>query len=359
MLVYDPMKVAKAPDNYMDILDSNEHIIGTIKKDGYWSQLIKEENQVYLFSRTKSKKTGFYSDNIEKVPFLKEWAMNNLPNGTCIIGEMYYPGGTSKNVTSILGALPEKAIDRQENGGFGRLHFYMHDILRFNGEDYVVNQVDYSHRYSNLCRHIDIGTELIKETEVASCVDNFYCDLNKSIDRALAAGEEGMVLRYEDGLYLPGKRTPSVMFKVKESTDELDFVITNLLEPEKVYTGKNPESWRYWLTSNGDKVDLSIEKDRLLVEPITQDYYRGWKNALEIGAYDNAGNLITTGRVASGLSDAVKEDMTCNPDKYIGKVCRIRAMSVDKKALSARHPYYLGLHESKDAADCKISEIFG
>lgn len=358
--VYEPMKVAKAPDNYNDILKNcpNDIIIGSVKKDGYWSQLIKENNQVYLFSRTKSKKTNFYSNNIEKVPFLKEWAMENLPNGTHIIGEIYYPGGTSKNVTSILGALPEKAIDRQESGGFGRLHFYMHDILKYNGEDYVVNQVPYGKRYSNLCSHIDIGTDLIAETEVASCVDSIYCDLNKVVNRTLDSGEEGMVFRYEKGLYLPGKRKPSVMFKVKESTDELDFVIINLLEPETLYTGKNHGTWKFWLTTNGDKIDITKEKSRMLKEPITQDYYRGWKNALEIGAYDDSGNLVSTGRVASGLSDEVKEDMTNHPEKYVGKVCRVRAMSVDKDALSARHPYYLGLHESKAATDCKISEIF-
>ena len=141
------MLVGRAPKNYEDMF-KNTPIIGTVKIDGYWSQLVKDNNKVHLYSRTVSKKTGYYSDNIEKVPHIKDWAMNELPNGTCIIGEVYYPNGTSKNVTSILGALPEKAIERQK-GEYGKIHFYMHDILAYSGEDYVMNNVTYSYRYSN------------------------------------------------------------------------------------------------------------------------------------------------------------------------------------------------------------------
>lgn len=203
------MLVGKAPKNYENML-KNTPIIGTIKKDGYWSQLVKDENEVHLYSRTVSKKTGYYSDNIDKVPHIKDWAMNELPNGTCIIGEVYYPNGTSKNVTSVLGALPEKAIERQK-GEYGKIHFYMHDILAYSGEDYVMNNMTYDYRYSNLCGHIDIATPLIPELEVARCYDNAYLDLDRVTTDKLAAGEEGMVFRVENGLYAPGKRQPKVI----------------------------------------------------------------------------------------------------------------------------------------------------
>lgn len=335
------MLVGKAPKNYEDML-KNTSIIGTIKKDGYWSQLVKDENEVHLYSRTVSKKTGYYSDNIDKVPHIKDWAMNELPNGTCIIGEVYYPNGTSKNVTSVLGALPEKAIERQK-GEYGKIHFYMHDILAYNGEDYVMNNMTYDYRYSNLCEHIDIATPLIPELEVARCYDNAYLDLKKVTIDKLAAGEEGMVFRVENGLYAPGKRQPKVMFKIKQAQNDIDFVITEVLPPEYLYTGKESETWGY------------KDKEGNL---ITKAAYYGWAGALRLGAYDNAGNLVSVGRVSSGLTDNLKADLAANPDKYIGTVVEVNCMSLDKGNKTMRHCYLSRLRADKPAQDCKLEEIF-
>lgn len=335
------MLVGKAPKNYEDML-KNTPIIGTIKKDGYWSQLVKDENEVHLYSRTVSKKTGYYSDNIDKVPHIKDWVMNELPNGTCIIGEVYYPNGTSKNVTSVLGALPEKAIERQK-GEYGKIHFYMHDILAYNGEDYVMNNMTYDYRYSNLCEHIDIATPLIPELEVARCYDNAYLDLNKVTIDKLAAGEEGMVFRVENGLYAPGKRQPKVMFKIKQTQNDIDFVITEVLPPEYLYTGKESETWGY------------KDKEGNL---ITKAAYYGWAGALRLGAYDNAGNLVSVGRVSSGLTDNLKADLAANPDKYIGTVVEVNCMSLDKGNKTMRHCYLSRLRADKPAQDCKLEEIF-
>lgn len=339
--IYSPMLVGKAPKNYEDML-KNTPIIGTIKKDGYWSQLVKDENEVHLYSRTVSKKTGYYSDNIDKVPHIKDWAMNELPNDTCIIGEVYYPNGTSKNVTSVLGALPEKAIERQK-GEYGKIHFYMHDILAYNGEDYVMNNMTYDYRYSNLCEHIDIATPLIPELEVARCYDNAYLDLNKVTIDKLAAGEEGMVFRVENGLYAPGKRQPKVMFKIKQAQNDIDFVITEVLPPEYLYTGKESETWGY------------KDKEGNL---ITKAAYYGWAGALRLGAYDNAGNLVSVGRVSSGLTDNLKADLAANPDKYIGTVVEVNCMSLDKGNKTMRHCYLSRLRADKPAQDCKLEEIF-
>lgn len=335
------MLVGRAPKNYEDMF-KNIPIIGTIKKDGYFSQLVKDNNEVHLYSRAVSKKTGYYSDNIEKVPHIKDWAMNELPNGTCIIGEVYYPNGTSKNVTSILGALPEKAIERQKDE-YGKIHFYMHDILAYNGEDYVMNDVTYSYRYSHLCEYIDIDTPLIPELEVARCYDNAYLDLDKITTDKLASGEEGMVFRVEDGLYAPGKRQPKVMFKIKQAQNDIDFVITDILPPEYFYTGKESDTWGY------------KDKDGNL---ITKAAYYCWAGALRLGAYDNAGNLVFISRVSSGLTDNLKADLAANPDKYIGMTVEVNCMSLDKENKTMRHCYLSRLRPDKPAQDCKLEEIF-
>ena len=354
------MLVDKAPKNVDKIL-KQVPIIGTLKKDGYFYQLVKENNQVYLFSRTVSKVTGTYAEKIENTPHLKEWAEKYLPNGTVLIGEIYYPGGTSKDVTKVMGCLPEKAIERQAND-FGLIHFYLHDILKYNGEDFVLNQVDYSHRYSNLCRYIDIQTPLIPEIEVANCYDNTYLDLKKEVYKAIEQGEEGMVFRYEQGLYLPGKRRKEV-FKVKQETDTIDFVISKILEPELEYTGKQIETWPYWMRpSDGAKFQIKPKNGRVQIDdtwiPVTKAAYYSWGGSFELSAYDNDGNLVPVGRVSSGITDAMKENAGANPSRYIGAVAEIEAMSLDKENHTFRHPRLIRIRDDKDARDCKLEEIF-
>lgn len=339
--VYEPMLVGKCPKNYKEIL-AKKDVIATVKKDGTWQQLIKEKNQVYMFSRSISKKTGFYSEKIDHVPHIGDWAMKNLPNGTAIVGELYFPGGSSRDVTKVMGALVDKAIERQADDDLGKLHFYAHDILKYNGEDYVLSNVDYGHRYSNLCRNIDIMTKHPDFIEIASCYDNAYLDLMAATDKVIANGEEGMVFRIEDGLYAPGKRQPKVMWKIKEHVDSLDFVITDLLDPVYAYDGKTPDTWQY-TDDNGN--------------PITKAAFYGWKNAVEISCYDGD-ELVRIGTVSSGIPDEMKEDMAVNPDRYLGQVCRVGCMSVDASERTLRHPIFLGMHEDKPAKDCKVEDAF-
>ena len=356
------MLIDKTPKNVEEVL-KNVPIIGTIKKDGCFYQLVKENNKVYLFSRTISKKTGFYAEKIANVPHIGRWAMENLPNGTHLIGEIYYPGGKSNDATKIMGCLSEKAIERQKNE-MGYIHYYVHDILKYNGEDYVANQIGYGRRYSNLCQHIDIETSLIPEIEIAGCFDNTYLDLNAQIRKAISTGEEGMVFRYENGLYLPGKRRKEA-FKVKEETDTIDLVITGLLEPEQLYTGKQLEYWPYWMRKDdGAKVRFDPKKGSNRVDehwiPVTKGCYYNWTGSFELSAYNEDGELEKVGQVASGLTDEIKEHSANHPDKYIGRVCEVQAMSVDKENHTLRHPRFIKMRavDDKNPRDCKIEEIF-
>ena len=152
-----------------------------------------------------------------------------------------------------------------------------------------------------------------------------------------------MVFRVENSLYAPGKRQPKVMFKIKQAQNDIDFVITEVLQPEYFYTGKESETWQY-----------KDEEGNL----ITKAAYYGWAGALRLGAYDNAGNLVSVGRVSSGLTDNLKADLAANPDKYIGTVVEVNCMSLDKENKTFRHPYLSRLRPDKPAQDCKLEEIF-
>lgn len=360
-IVYEPQLVHTEPKKKWDDPIYNKPIIGTVKKDGSYYRLVKENNQVFLFSRTVSKKTGFYAEKINNVPHLKKWAEEYLPNGTCLIGEIYYPGCQSKDTTTVMGCLPQRAIEVQE--AKGNIHFYIHDILKYNGYDYVINQVPYGRRYSDVCKYIDIQTPLIPEIEIAKCVDNTYCDLRQVTENYLHRGEEGMVFRLENSIYVPGKRPVNNMWKVKTHIDSIDLVILDLLEPEKEYTGKELATWPFWEGVNGEKIwrgqnSFDTIADNLKM-PITKDYYYGWSNALSIGAYDSNGNLVNVGRVSSGLTDEDKIDMKNNPMNWVGSVCAVSCMSIDKENHTLRHPALVAHRTDKNPSECKIDEIFG
>lgn len=328
------MLYSKAPegDKLLRELESKKYI-GQEKIDGAFYQLEKtDDGRVYLFSRAVSKKTGELSEKIANVPHIKEWA-EQLPNGTTLIGEIYVPGGKSNDTTKIMGALPEKAIERQKDNP---IHYYVHDMIRYNGKSLI--DTDFEHRYSDLCEHIDIECDNPDWLRIASSFTGY--DMYKTIQRYLDNGSEGCVIKLKSGLYLPGKR-PVWNFKVKEQVDSLDFIILDLLDPEKEYTGKELDTWKYY-------------KDNI---PVTKDYYMGWKNALSVGAYKN-GELVYVGRVASGLTDEMKAHMTKEPELYIGSVCEIQAMSIDKERRTFRHPRFIQMRFDKNPNECQLDEIF-
>ena len=140
MYCIDPMKINKIPEGKEDLFPSicaSGQYFAQLKKDGYWYQYEKQEDASYLWSRTVSKVTGILAEKSACVPHIME-ALAEIPAGTVLIGEIYYPGKRSKDVTPIMGSLPEKAIERQ-NGEYGLLHYYLHDIIYFKNVNIYPN----------------------------------------------------------------------------------------------------------------------------------------------------------------------------------------------------------------------------
>lgn len=306
---------------------------GEIKKDGALYQIVKDVNgEVFLFSRTISKKTGFYVNKIDNVPHIKEWAINCLPNDSILLGEIYYPGLTSKDVTKVMGALPDKAIARQNNNP---IHYYVHDILRWQGVSFLSK--------SNIERYeilLDAPIYPYEELSWLEMTEAYTDNLPAILESVFAAGEEGMVFKKKDGLYLPGKR-PTYNVKAK-TEDTVDAIITGFVAPERVYTGKELDSWGYW---EGDT-------------PVTKAYANGWVAGIEIGAWDNNGHVIPFASVTSGMTDFLRDDMAINSTKYLGKVVEVQCMSKDKDAMSLRHPRLIQIRDDKESTDCRLTDIF-
>lgn len=353
--IYEPMKYLKTPKDASQLMASGKYIAQQ-KKDGFFYQLVKTKlGKIYLFSRSISKKTNFYAEKIDNVPHLKEWA-EQIPNDTILLGEIYYPGFTSKTVTSIMGCLPNKAIERQSKN-MGLIHYYIHDILKWGGKDYVSEEIQFEYRYGNLCELVDIGLENPEWIEIAISKTGF--DMENCIISWMDKGEEGAVVKLKSGLYLPGKRTRE-NFKVKQHEDTLDFVITGFVDPERDYTGKTDlEEWPYWEQVDNwirDEYTEELYNDPLPI-PVTKAYHNGWKMGFTIGLYDGD-HIQEIGKVTSGLTDELREDIAKNPNKYLGQVVEVSCMSIDKSSLSLRHPVFERVRFDKPAGDCRLENIF-
>lgn len=348
-LMLEPQLIHKGTDSQLKTCDDGTWF-AQLKKDGALYMYVKgEHGEDYLFGRTVSKKTGLLTEKSANVPHIIN-TFKNIPNNTIILGEIYYPGKTSKDVTSIMGCLADKATERQ-NGSYGWIHYYIYDCLEYKGTSLL--------KYDNWTRYQVLQAVIEKYKlyayeyiDVAAAVEE---EIYPAIGAALAAGEEGMVVKKKTAFYEPGKR-PQTMLKAKQ-VDNIDAVIIGFKDPVKEYTGKEIETWTYWYNPKTDKFLNGIFYGQGY-EPITKHYYYGWKNAIEIGAYDSNGQLKSIGTIASGLTDYMREDMTSHPEKYLHKVCEIQCMMKDNKEQTLRHGFFLQIREDKNETDCQLTEIF-
>lgn len=342
-------------DRLSEVCENGEYFLEE-KIDGAFYQFVKTPNHSYLFGRTVSRKNGLLTEKSANVPHIVD-ALSSIPADTVIVGEIYVPSGTSKDVTSIMGCLPEKAIARQKDSP---IHFYLHDITFYNGEDVTAlgaeDRYDILHKLWNEC-----GLAQYSFLRLAEKVTE---NLEQTISDILARGGEGAVLKKKDAPYTPDKRPAWSTIKIKQM-DSIDLVCTGFCAPTKEYTGKELETWPYWIKITDDpdfgeieELSISCKYGEEGWQPVTKYYAFNQYSAIKIGGYDDNGNLVELGTVSSGLTDEMKQDMSENPDSYLGKVVSLDCMSIDKKEHTLRHPVFKAWRDDKNPEDCKISEVF-
>lgn len=361
-LMIQPMLIWTLPANKKDKLSeicASGEYFAEEKIDGALYQFCRTDKGNYLFGRTVSVKNGLLTNKIDNVPHINS-ALSCLPCGTVIIGEIYVPGGTSKNVTSIMGCLPVEAIKRQDKQG--KIKYYLHDMIFYNGED--MQSWGAEARYQKL---VEAWNEFhLEQFDFLRLAESFDTGIEERLSQILAAGGEGIVLKKKDAPYSEGKRPAWATIKCKQM-DTIDLVCTRAIEATKEYTGKELETWPYWQerserNQNGEYTWLSSEgqyyEDYLhnphIYRPVTKPYFYGWKTAIGIGAYDDEGNLKEIGTVSSGLTD----EMRAHLDDYVGKVVALQCMSINRKEKTLRHPIVKVWRDDKNAAECKLSEVF-
>lgn len=352
------MKIWKLPDGKEDMFPQlciEGNYFAELKKDGYWYEFEKTNNHMYLFSRNVSKNTGILTEKLANVPHIKE-ALQVVPKGTILIGEIYYPGKTSKDVTRIMGCLADEAINRQKDNP---VHFYLHDVIKYNGID--LQSYGALTRYKILCKIWDkFNFNQYSFMELAHAV---YDDIYDYTAQALKDGEEGVVLKLKNAPYAPDKRPAWSSIKIKK-IDYLDAILIGFEDATKEYTGKELNTWEYWVDLGNEFYhgryldDNGYATIKTPMFPITKGYFYGWKTAIQIGAYDDNGNIVGIGTVSSGLTDELRADFSKHPEKYLNRVVSLQCMEKDNKEHTLRHAFFKGFRDDKNSKDCLLNTIF-
>ena len=212
------------------------------KIDGSLSMVEKtKDGTVYMFSRTKSKKTGELAEKSENFPHIKKWAQDNLPNDTILIGELYVVGGHSNDVTKLSGCLPARAVERQFNTNDfgGPIHYYVFDIIMYAGIDLqhkpTIERIE-KYLYGEL-------KSSFENQEYVELAKTYYDNFEEHLNNIFSKDGEGAVFKKKNCIYKAGKRsTPNEMFKWKQHLDNIDLICIGLENPIRKYTGKEIET---------------------------------------------------------------------------------------------------------------------
>ena len=300
-LMIQPMLIWTLPANKKDKLSeicASGEYFAEEKIDGALYQFCRTDKGNYLFGRTVSVKNGLLTNKIDNVPHIDS-ALSCLPCGTVIVGEIYVPGGTSKNVTSIMGCLPAEAIKRQDKQG--KIKYYLHDMIFYNGEN--MQSWGAEARYQKL---VEVWNEFhLEQFDFLRLAESFDTGIEERLSQILAAGGEGIVLKKKDAPYSEGKRPAWATIKCKQM-DTIDLVCTRAIEATKEYTGKELNTWEYWVDLSGNFYhgryldDNGYATIKTPMFAVTKPYFYGWKTAIGIGAYEDEGNLKESGTGSSG-----------------------------------------------------------
>ena len=337
--------------------------LGSQKFDGYFAQLIKDEDgNIILYSRSRGV-NGKFADKHEWVPHLKPF-FDALPVGTCLLGELYLPSQPgSKNVTSIMGCLKEKAIARQEKGE--KMHFYVFDCLAWNGRSLMKEKALFRFGIVEQMRG-NFGGYVSYAKYVRGA------DLNILLQEILARGDEGVVITHKDALYEPGKRPSKTTLKIKKELKQtIDCFFTGVgSAPTKEYTGKEIETWKYWQHQmTGVKIEAEMYKEYKAgcpIIPITKGFYHGWAGSLEIAVLKHkVGSRCKINGVEYndmevypiGWLSGLPDEMKANPNKYAFIPIEVTAMEWSIVSNSLRHGKMVGWRKDLTIADCTFEKI--
>lgn len=369
-----------------------------------------QEAYTRCFSRRVSKQTGWYCENTDSLPHLRDICIPELA-GTIIDGEMFIPNRPFKDVSSTLNCLYDKAIERQNK--LGKIVFHAFDIVYYKGT--CVKKLPLYKRKELLKKVVEkVNSPYLKLVDYQSCgsaIDTTpYIETHKDMydvfynvskeaypyfynevshkdgkdytlspkafyEYIVATGGEGVIIKSKNGKY-HHKRGREYLKVKKFLTREL--IIMGFTEPTKEYTGIFPNnSWNYWVDENGKRKSLisvkGMKADKLIeigYTPVTRHWYENQVGQLMLGVVvtkeqlekippkkrgfiiNDDGFICMQVCECSGFDDEMRLEFTNNRENYIGSVVEVKANEIFRDTGKLRHPRFLRVRPDKNSDDC-------
>ena len=335
--------------------------LGSLKRDGALYKFTKDEDgNMYLTGRSKSV-SGEYLDKIRWVPHLQNF-FDELPPGTCFIGELYLPSNEqAKSTTSIMNCLREKAIKRQETEP---LKYYIFDVLAWDNMSWL--NIPAEERFEAL----DGFSRAYPFEHVEWAKYYRGKELWDKLQDYLSNGNEGIVITDGQSLYQPGKRPSKQCMKIKKELQEtIDCIVIGANPPSKLSGTKEPETWEYWYDER-DNTKITAQEywdknhelasvayaDGEPIYPVTKAWFYNWAGSLKLGLYNEDGKIIQIGDL-SGITEDIKEHWK----NYVNTVVEITCMEIMDNAQGGkglRHPKAVAFLRDKEPKECSLAQIY-
>lgn len=314
---HSPMLAQAGTDELLEERFSSDDWVAEEKFDGarYLMFITKDGNR--FFSRQISVKDDLPVEKTNNIPHLSGLDLKSF-DGTVLDGEIFPPTHNWGDTTKVMGSLPEEAIRKQKES-IGWMEYHVFDILYFKGKN-VMNESLQQRRAS--LSEIPFDKELKLTVQIKNNKREFY-------DKIVAKGGEGVILKNINSTYRPGERDKDVWMKVKKS-QTFDVVTVGFQEPKQ-----------YSVNVEGETVENS-------------HWLKGWIAAITFGVYKD-GVLTQVGN-ASGINDQMREEISKNKDKYIGKVIEITGQELLKTG-GVRFPKFLRFRDDIDPKTCTLKKL--
>lgn len=325
----------------------------TIKKDGEYIRAIYDtDGEIWVIGRgTNAKEVHNLKDHLT---FITNWLKTNFKPGTCILGELYVPGETSRAIRKYTGSLVKKSLAEQAKCP---PTFYIFDVWALNGRNLMDETYENRMWILGCTDFTEYPHPQITYAKMIRGTDKIF----DFIGEAFENGEEGVVLVDLNSKVTPGKRTAWKTIKVKkEFQNGIDCFFTgNFTIATREYTGKEIENWIYWENiKTGERKTGEFYKEYLNgapIEPITKNYFLNYPGSLEVGVFKN--DEIVPICFISGLTDELKQIFRDYPELIIMRPIQITGMETTDNSI--RHPKYVGFRDDIPLTDCIYSKIFG
>lgn len=274
--------------------------VAELKRDGARYALQLGADGTKVISVRKSVK-GLPIDKSPNVPHISHELRSKEYEGTVLDAELFHDKGHN-TLGGIMNSEPAKSRKTQEE--IGKVKYEVFDILKYKGVD--VTSEPYVKRRAMI-------EKLNKELNL-SISQKYEIDKRKKYEELIAKGEEGIVLKGKNSPYYDNDWAKA---KKEETVERAIIGFEMVSDTAKAHGGK--------------------------------------VGAIKVATYQD-GKWIYAGKVASGLTDELRDDMTTHPHKYLGKIIEIKGMGVYKGTTKMRQPTLSGMIKAS-AADKYKYEI--